>query len=155
MIVCPVVVLTAVWFLCFPPRNSFLFRMLLSSSCPVCFRVLRSCETFTGLTRCRYRGFVASLPRPRDDHLKPICSNSQYAAFRFLTLCRFAASLLSLFASFPSDYPKPLVPLRVALFLGNICAQTNLVAKSNHCILIIRYFVSRPLFHMYYTISFD
>jgi len=152
MIVYPVVVLTAVWFLCFPPRNSFPFCMLLSSHCPVCFRVLRSCETFAGLTRCRYWGFVASLPRPRDEHLKPICSNSQYAAFRFLTMsfCCVAALVVR---SFPSDYPKPLVPVRVALFLGNIRAQTNLVAKSNHCILIIRYFVSRPLFYMYYTIS--
>lgn len=43
-------------------------------------------------------------------------------------------------------------PVRVALFLGNIRAQTHL-AKPNHCILIIRYFVSRPLFYVLYYLA--
>lgn len=65
-------------------------------------------------------------------------------------LCRFAASLLSLSRVLSI---RLIVSARVALFLGNIRAQTHL-AKPNHCILIARYFVSRcSLFYVLYYLA--
>jgi len=69
-----------------------------------------------------------------------------------MSFCYVAALVVP--RPFRPSYPKPLVSVRVALFLGNICAQTHLATKSNHCILIARYFVSRcPLFYVLYYLA--
>jgi len=133
---------------------NFLFRFH-----PICcyahpvlfaFRYMRDlCRSRSGLSVGFHNFHPIPPPRPSKTHMIiiHICCIFFFYLIYVVLLHRCSRYPVSASPYIPNrSYP------RVALFLGNIHAQTPLVAKLNHCILIARYFVSRRLSSMYYTI---
>jgi len=117
-----------------------------------CTSIIRDLRRFHPALSAGFHNFPLC---SHDNHLKSICSNSDMLRLHFLSyLCRFAASLLSLFRVLLSIHLIPNRSHPFALLYFLVIFALKHLAKPNHCILIARYFVSRcSLFYVLYYLA--